>query len=964
MIQEIISQIENINKSLAWVKKNKPNDYEQKFLQLVEERRKLRRLADAQQDSPAIAAYGESQVGKSYMMNCILQNNGKPFLIESGGRKYNFIEEMNPKTKNTEATGVVTRFTSFSHAPGRYSAQYPIMMRCFSVADVVMVVSDGYYLDIQDFTTYSEAEIDEMGQGIYDKYKDYPKNEYSPILADDLLDIKAYYNKHLNNAQAFLHTSFFDKVALVADKIPEQDLTDVFSILWHKRSEQTKLFGMLTCTLKKFRYAEYVYLPVEALLHDGINENTVMSVDCLNELFLERPRYFTDVYLRTGDNYEKLSGLTKSEVCAVCAEIIVKIAPEYIGNTDCYCLDGITDESVKAQLTKNGINIDILKDNDLLDFPGARSRQKKERVTMSDPKQLITVLLRGKVAYLFNKYNSLKLINVLLFCHHGTKTEVAEIPLLLKDWVMNNVGETMEKRKRTLELTGGISPLFYVGTKFNIDMEYSAENIENSINGLNGRWQQRFEKVLYNECFNAGGNLDAEGKPLFLNWRSSGEHFMNSYLLRDYKFSGPLNSKLYEGEKTEAKRMLIPKEHYENLRSTFCSSEYVKRFFANPALAWDVCTSIDNDGSLYIMENLSKVAKNISGTRDELFKDILENATRKAKSLMVDYHVSTNSEEILEKNIRKAYSVFREMDFTCNTDNYYFGHLIQALQITETASYRIIHKVMQGAEINDKVNSFKDYEIIINSCKKAAHPLEKAKDEDEKWQCIMDTYRLATQEDAREYLLNKNVDPEKLFTKEYKRKMNSYVISDAVYDKWSQTIKSVDFMNKYAGGNGFDNIAMGNLIDGLLSAAAAVSLRDKMAESIAEYVNVVNIHTASEGLLADILASKINDFVLDFGYHYLSSDEISNAREICNDKNIPAFTYIQKELPATYEEKDLTQMFNNMQTNPDAILPSFEDNYNKWIEYMFISFVAHLDYPNIDHEANNALAEILERMKI
>ena len=254
MIQEIISQIENINKSLAWVKKNKPNDYEQKFLQLVEERRKLRRLADAQQDSPAIAAYGESQVGKSYMMNCILQNNGKPFLIESGGRKYNFIEEMNPKTKNTEATGVVTRFTSFSHTPGRYSAQYPIMMRCFSVADVVMVVSDGYYLDIQDFTTYSEAEIDEMGQGIYDKYKDYPKNEYSPIQADDLLDIKAYYNKHLNNAQAFLHTSFFDKVALVADKIPEQDLTDVFSILWHKRSEQTKLFGMLTCTLKKFRY--------------------------------------------------------------------------------------------------------------------------------------------------------------------------------------------------------------------------------------------------------------------------------------------------------------------------------------------------------------------------------------------------------------------------------------------------------------------------------------------------------------------------------------------------------------------------------------------------------------------------------------------------------------------------------------------------------------------------------------
>ena len=964
MIQKILSQIENINKSIAWVKKNKPNDYDQKFLQLIEERRKLRRLAIAQQDNPAIAAYGESQVGKSYMMNCILQKDGKPFLIEANSQKYNFIEEMNPKTKNTEATGVVTRFTSFNHSPQRYSAKYPIMMRCFSVADVIMVISDGYYLDIQDFTTFSEAEIDEMGQNIYDKYKDYPQISTSPIQADDLLDIKAYYNKHLNSAQTFLHTSFFDKVALVADRIPEQDWFEVFPILWHKKPEQTKLFTKLTGTLKRFKYAEYVYLPVEALLHDGINENTVMSVDCLNELFIESPRYFTDVYLREGDNYEKLSGLTKSEVCAVCAEIIVKIDPTYIGNIDSYCLDGITDENVKAKLTKGGVTVDILKDNDLLDFPGARSRQKKETVTMSDPKQLIMVLLRGKVAYLFNKYNSLKLINVLLFCHHGTKTEVSEIPLLLKDWVMNNVGETMEKRKRTLELTGGISPLFYVGTKFNIDMEYSAENVENSINGLNGRWQQRFEKVLYNECFNAGGNLDAEGKPLCLNWIRSGEHFMNSYILRDYKFSGPLSSKLYGDEKTSEKRMLIPKEHYDNLRSTFCGSEFVKRFFSDPALSWDVCASIDNDGSLYIIENLSKVATRLLETRGELLNDTLKDTIRKVKSLMVDYHVSTNSDELLEKNIRKAYSVFREMDFTCNTDNYYFGHLVQALQITETSSYRIIHKVMQGPDINEKVNAFKDYEIIINSCKKAGNPLEEAKDEDEKWQCVMDTYRLTTKDDARDYLIRKNIEPDKLFSKQFQRKMNSYVIGDAVYEKWSQNIKSVDFMNKLTGANGFDSVAMGNLVEGLLSAAVAINLRDEMADAIAEFVNVVDIHTSSEGLLADILASKINDFVLDFGYHYLSEKDVNTAKKICEDKNIPAFNYIEKELPATYEEEDLTRLFNDMSTSPQAILPSFEDNYNKWIEYMFISFVAHLDYPDIDHEANDALAKILEDMTI
>ena len=64
MLQTIKSQIENINASLEWIRKNKPNDYEQRFLQLVEERRKLKKLDTANQDNPAIAAYGVSQVGK------------------------------------------------------------------------------------------------------------------------------------------------------------------------------------------------------------------------------------------------------------------------------------------------------------------------------------------------------------------------------------------------------------------------------------------------------------------------------------------------------------------------------------------------------------------------------------------------------------------------------------------------------------------------------------------------------------------------------------------------------------------------------------------------------------------------------------------------------------------------------------------------------------------------------------
>lgn len=109
----------------------------------------------------------------------------------------------------------------------------------------------------------------------------------------------------------------------------------------------------------------------------------------------------------------------------------------------------------------------------------------------------------------------------------------------------------------------------------------------------------------------------------------------------------------------------------------------------------------------------------MNATRESQFKDILVETREKVLSNIQDYFISTDAGKILDANIRKAKAIFREMDFTCNSDNYYFGHLIHALQVAEQESYKIIHKTMQGPDINSQVNSFKDYEIIRSSCKKA-----------------------------------------------------------------------------------------------------------------------------------------------------------------------------------------------------------------------------------------------------
>lgn len=976
MRAKIQKQIENINKSLEWIKKNKPQDYNQKFLQLAEERRKLKTLLMAQQENPAIAAYGISQVGKSYLMNCMLQKGSSPFELEGDGKRYKFIEEMNPITKDSEATGVVTRFTSFSRNPEKYCAEYPILMRCLSVSDIVLILSDGYYNDISDYTTYSEEEIKQFAEEKYNQFKSLPQVNNSPITADHILEIKAYYTKHINNAQAFLHTSFFDMIALIADKIPSSEWTGIFSILWHESEYQTRLFVKMVATLEKFNFAQYVYLPTQALLHGGKNENSVMSVQCLNGLFKADTEYFTDVYLRNNNSYEKVSHLTKSEVCAVCAEVIVKISEDYLVNTNSYNLVNIKDSSVIDMLTKGretkenekgdrivNVNIDILRDNDLLDFPGARSRKKELSSTLSEDSILINVLLRGKVAYLFNIYNESKLINILLYCHHAAQNEVSDMPLLLRDWVMNYIGKTIEKRRKTLQLTGGISPLFYIGTKFNIDMQEEVESIKNGINALNGRWKQRFETVLYPQCFNVDGSLDYNDEKIFLNWTSAGECFSNSYILRDYKYSGPKYSKLYDKERTADRVMTISESYYSDMRTTFCNNKFVQNFFANPALSWDVAASMDNDGALYILEQLGKVASCMDKTRTEQFRADLSISAQKVLHAIEGYFVSSDVNELLEGNIRKAKSIFREMDFTCNNDNYYFGHLIQALQVTEPESYRAVHKIMLSPEINSKVNDFKDYEIIRSSCENSGLAIENAKNDTEKWQCVMGTYGLATQEEAEEYLTRKHIDVQKLFSGSFKRKQNSCVIADYVYHYWCSKIKSIDFLNQFANEGDFDSSVMTILVEQIVSTAESIHVADIMAGLIADYVNGIDIHTANESLIADMLANIIQNFVIDFGFSLLSEDDKTKAMNVCQSHNIPAFNFIRKELPGTIDESDLTSLFNEMSDNPKSLLPSFEDNYHKWIEYMFISFIANLEIPDYDYEANVALGRLLDSIK-
>lgn len=970
MDSRVSEQIENINRSLEWIRKYHPEDYEVKFVNLARKRSELQTVKEAAETNPAIAAFGKSQVGKSYMMSCILQKSAvgeggrlttEIFMVEANGKRYDFIKEINPIGDDKEATGVVTRFSSLKkYHDVEYRPEYPVIVKCLSLSELVTIISDSYYHDLANFSSPGESEVLEACRKMKEKYLRREPEANPHVTVDQVFVMGKYFSRHINAAQVFKRGkdevgNFFNELALVIDRIPCQDYEEVFSILWNRNEKFTRLYRRIYGILERLNFARFIYLPIEAVLHDGKKENTIMSVECLKNLNNAEYRYSTEVYMTNSAGRLASAGtFFKSEICAVTAETVFRIHEDFLESTKRYCMDAVTD-SVRSRVSAGDIKMSLLNDNDLLDFPGARSRlwQDVDRLTEGED-SILNCLLRGKVAYLFNSYNESLLINVLMFCHHNKNNDVSELWQLLNTWVKTYVGETAKDRRAMLEQTE-VSPLFFIATMFNLDMECKGSDVEDSRNAIERRWTGRFNTVVNTEVFNK------DSVDWVTNWSGENVPFNNSYLLRDFKYSGTL----YDGFRSEKQetQMIISREHYDTLRDTFIHEETVRSLFSDPEKAWELAATINNDGSLYIIENLSKVAVKMNAAREKLFQNILAKHTAACVDEIKDYYVPTNNDELLAVGIRKAKSVFRELSFTCNADNYYFGHLIQAMQTTESRCYQTVHSLMLDPDALNAQNNFDNYEIIREDCKNSGHPLDACPDTDACWEAVMATYGFETRQVAEEYLASKNVDPEMLFTRKYRQLKNSNIISDRIYSEWCEGLMSVNFIGTFTGEHSFSSSVMSEFVGNIIRISRSVGLNELMAGAISEYVDVTDVHKANESLISDILADVINDFVLDFGYSNYDESKVNSLRKTAEANNLPVFKYICRESPAVFDEARITELFDDMASSPQALILPFKEHYYRWIEYMYISYIADIDMPDCDPAANAALMEIMERMK-
>ena len=97
--------------------------------------------------SSSLGVFGESQVGKSFLISNLVSPNCEDITAELDGKLICFSDHLNPNHggKNVESSGIVTRF---SKNVGKVPAGYPFKLKLFDEIDIVKILAYGFFKNV------------------------------------------------------------------------------------------------------------------------------------------------------------------------------------------------------------------------------------------------------------------------------------------------------------------------------------------------------------------------------------------------------------------------------------------------------------------------------------------------------------------------------------------------------------------------------------------------------------------------------------------------------------------------------------------------------------------------------------------------------------------------------------------------------------------------------------------------
>ncbi|UQZ88007.1 hypothetical protein C4J81_01745 [Deltaproteobacteria bacterium Smac51] len=666
--------------------------------------RRLSAYAEAADKKAALAVYGPSQAGKSVLISGLAGSRDQRLSARFGSQTMDFISQINPEGRG-ETTGLVTRF-SFDPLPQPPETDFPVCLRLFSEMDVVKCLANSYFHDSNHSVYYDShesiglEELERFTSAItsrLDMLSDLPsrKGSESGPGYGDMEDLRDYVNGLGRNDPflKILERYYWPQALELGARLDQGGRSALFSILWGGAERCTDVYERLYQALKSLDFADTAFCPISALNSgdpEKGREYSIIHVDRLKGLLEDGGE--PEVPIRNRANREVK--LSRALLSALTAELCIEVE-----RSPGHFMD-------KA---------------DLLDFPGARSRDKLENFHEAtlNAEQLKNCFLRGKVAFLFERYRDLQEINGLVVCVGDSVQEKSDLPSLINEWVGLSHGQTPQER------FGKPICLFWVMTKFDLLIEEDAGSTD-----LVWRWNKRYEGSLLDFKYSDDSHY---------NW-------LDDWSARDQgRWAAPFNN-LFWLTKPEKHRELQAKnstpEHQamvRDLKEAYLRAEGTIKHVAEPEQAWNAVMESDDGGIGYLKCKIAQVAK--PELKDEQLEELIRiEADSIYSSLHQFYHDEIDGGLTAEKKeaakmLAAGLNESLEHLSTESSRRANFGEFLRLLQLSDTDCHELFLTIkdepgLRTDQPESKTASTKALDKLYSKIKKSAEPSRTARPRD------------------------------------------------------------------------------------------------------------------------------------------------------------------------------------------------------------------------------------------
>jgi len=549
--------------AVAWI--NDPGNASTVGVEKQSADKRLRRIItevsklDQAVDRPmCVGVFGPSQAGKSYLVSILARKGQTPLTARFSGiaEPKDFIRENNPGGER-ESTGIVTRF-SLRDIPSPDG--FPVCLRLLSETDIVKILGNSYFLDGEpkkQMPPEREAlqsilrEASQLAAGRGDNVPD------NRLIVEDVWDLQDYFERTFEGTRTIdALRIYWDEASQLAPKLTIPERGRLFSVLWGGYEAFTGLYVALVQALSSLGFSRDAFCRIEALLP---RTESIIDVQTLTT----RLGRDGEPGLEVKGSGGMVVSLPRSIATALVAEL---------------------------HITMTERPWPFMEHTDLLDFPGARSRQPLDLYEQFETESgLANLFLRGKVAYLFERYVAEQELTSMLLCIKPSNQEVTSLPNMIGDWVAKTHGSTPQAR------AGKTTVLFPLLTMF--DSHFVDKAGEDKADP-----GDRFKNRLYSSIdgFSKAHNWPGEWTP--------GEAFKNIFWLRNPNY--PAESIIEYGPGgVEVDYRAERRGYVRRLPGGYVRVPTVQQHFKDPARAFDEALKLNDGGVSYLAEQLEPVCR-------------------------------------------------------------------------------------------------------------------------------------------------------------------------------------------------------------------------------------------------------------------------------------------------------------------------------------------------------------------